>query len=120
MPMPIPTPPWWRRPDVVAVAVLLILTLVVLWHRWVFDNWLARHDLRIHAVSPYTTTGLRKLDATVVPVAHGEEPEVIERLAHLLVREEVEGMTPVLAPGLAARRAHEPSIAAVRSPPALA
>ena len=43
---------------------------------------LARGDLRIHAVSPYTTTGLRKLDATVVPAAPGEEPEVIERLAH--------------------------------------
>jgi hypothetical protein len=30
---------------VLAVAVLLVLTLIVLWHRWVFDNWLARHDL---------------------------------------------------------------------------
>ncbi len=43
---------------------------------------LARDDLRIHAVSPYTTTGLRKLDATVVPAAPGEEPAVIEQLAH--------------------------------------
>lgn len=34
-----------RHPDAVAVGVLLILTLVVMWHRWVFDNWLARHDL---------------------------------------------------------------------------
>jgi hypothetical protein len=38
-------PPWWRRADTIALAVLLGLTLVGLWHRWVFDNWLARHDL---------------------------------------------------------------------------
>src|SRR5665811_839536 len=37
--------PIWRNPDVFALAVLLCLTLVVIWHRWVFDNWLARHDL---------------------------------------------------------------------------
>lgn len=35
----------WRRADAIAIGVLLILTLVVMWHRWVFDNWLARHDL---------------------------------------------------------------------------
>jgi hypothetical protein len=41
-----PPAPWWRRhPDAMAVAVLLGLTLVVLWQRWVYDNWLARHDL---------------------------------------------------------------------------
>ena len=39
-----PAPPW-RRPDAIAIAVLLCLTLVMMWHRWVFDNWLARHDL---------------------------------------------------------------------------
>ncbi len=37
--------PLWRNPDAIAIAVLLCLTLVVIWHRWVFDNWLARHDL---------------------------------------------------------------------------
>ena len=37
--------PRWRNPDAIAIAVLLCLTLVVMWHRWVFDNWLARHDL---------------------------------------------------------------------------
>jgi len=37
--------PWWRRPDAIAIGVVLALTIVVMWHRWVFDNWLARHDL---------------------------------------------------------------------------
>ncbi|CAN5728015.1 hypothetical protein BH23CHL3_BH23CHL3_08860 [soil metagenome] len=36
---------WWRNPDAMAIGVLLCLTLVMMWHRWVFDNWLARHDL---------------------------------------------------------------------------
>ncbi|HEV2074056.1 MAG TPA: hypothetical protein VGR29_10490, partial [Thermomicrobiales bacterium] len=38
-------PSLWRRADVIAIAVLLVLTLIVMWHRWIFDNWLARHDL---------------------------------------------------------------------------
>jgi NADH-quinone oxidoreductase subunit G len=42
----------------------------------------ARSDLRIFAVSPYTTPGLRKLDATVVRAVPGQEPEAIEQLAH--------------------------------------
>jgi hypothetical protein len=37
--------PQWRNPDAIAIGVLLCLTLVMIWHRWVFDNWLARHDL---------------------------------------------------------------------------
>jgi len=37
--------PLWRNSDAMAVAVLLCLTLIVTWQRWVFDNWLARHDL---------------------------------------------------------------------------
>lgn len=37
--------PIGRRGDTVAIAVLLVLTFVVMWERWVFDNWLARHDL---------------------------------------------------------------------------
>ncbi|MDQ3444124.1 MAG: YfhO family protein [Chloroflexota bacterium] len=37
--------PLWRRGDAIAIAVLLLLTFVVMWERWVFDNWLARHDL---------------------------------------------------------------------------
>jgi hypothetical protein len=37
--------PWRRFPDASAVVVLLGLTLVVMWQRWVYDNWLARHDL---------------------------------------------------------------------------
>lgn len=37
--------PRWRQPDAIALAVILGLTLIALWHRWVFDNWLARHDL---------------------------------------------------------------------------
>ncbi|MBA2468478.1 MAG: YfhO family protein [Chloroflexia bacterium] len=37
--------PHWRNPDAIALAVLLGLTLVVMWRIWVFDNWLARHDL---------------------------------------------------------------------------
>jgi hypothetical protein len=37
--------PAWRKPDVLAIAALLVLTLIVVWHLWVFDNWLARHDL---------------------------------------------------------------------------
>jgi hypothetical protein len=35
----------WRNPDTKAIAVLLGLTLMVITHRWIFDNWLARHDL---------------------------------------------------------------------------
>jgi NADH-quinone oxidoreductase subunit G len=42
----------------------------------------ARADMRIFAVSPYTTPGLRKLSATVVRTAPGDEPAAIERLAH--------------------------------------
>ena len=38
-------PSLWRRSDAIAVGVLLALTLILMWHRWVFDNWLARHDL---------------------------------------------------------------------------
>lgn len=38
-------PPRWRNPDAIAIAVLLCLTLIVVWRIWVFDNWLARHDL---------------------------------------------------------------------------
>ena len=34
-----------RNTDAAAVALLLGLTLVVMWQRWVYDNWLARHDL---------------------------------------------------------------------------
>ncbi|MEJ7900661.1 MAG: hypothetical protein WKF63_02395 [Thermomicrobiales bacterium] len=37
--------PFWRRADAIAIAVLLALTFIVMWQRWVFDNWLARHDL---------------------------------------------------------------------------
>ncbi|HYH11303.1 MAG TPA: hypothetical protein VD789_03020, partial [Thermomicrobiales bacterium] len=37
--------PLWRNPDAIAIAVLMCLTLIMMWHRWVFDNWLARHDL---------------------------------------------------------------------------
>jgi len=40
-----PASPWWCRGDAVALAVTLGLTLVVIWQRWVYDNWLARHDL---------------------------------------------------------------------------
>jgi NADH-quinone oxidoreductase subunit G len=42
----------------------------------------ARDDLRIFAVSPYTTQGLRKLGANVVRTAPGDEPAAIERLGH--------------------------------------
>ena len=34
-----------RRADALALATLTGLTLIVMWHRFVFDNWLARHDL---------------------------------------------------------------------------
>lgn len=37
--------PRWGSLDAVAIAVLLGFTTIVMWHRWVFDNWLARHDL---------------------------------------------------------------------------
>ncbi len=37
--------PRWRNSDALAIALLLGLTLIVMWQRWVFDNWLARHDL---------------------------------------------------------------------------
>jgi NADH-quinone oxidoreductase subunit G len=42
----------------------------------------ARADMRIFAVSPYTTQGLRKLGATVVRTAPGDEPGAIEQLGH--------------------------------------
>ncbi|MBA2519745.1 MAG: YfhO family protein [Chloroflexia bacterium] len=37
--------PRWRNPDAIAIIVLLCLTIIVMWRVWVFDNWLARHDL---------------------------------------------------------------------------
>jgi hypothetical protein len=40
-----PSATWWRRPDAIAVGALLVLTTIAWWHRWVFDNWLDRHDL---------------------------------------------------------------------------
>jgi hypothetical protein len=40
-----PETPRWRNPDAISIALLLVLSLIVIAHRWVFDNWLARHDL---------------------------------------------------------------------------
>jgi hypothetical protein len=37
--------PGRRNPDVFALGVLGVLTLIMFGHRFVFDNWLARHDL---------------------------------------------------------------------------
>ncbi len=37
--------PFWRKPDTLAITALLGLTFMVMWERWVWDNWLARHDL---------------------------------------------------------------------------
>ena len=37
--------PLWRNSDAIAITVLMCLTIIVMVHRWVFDNWLARHDL---------------------------------------------------------------------------
>jgi hypothetical protein len=28
-----------------AIGTILLLTAIMMWHRWVFDNWLGRHDL---------------------------------------------------------------------------
>jgi hypothetical protein len=57
--------PWWRRPDTLAIAVLLVLSLVMIWHRWVFDNWLARHDLLAFFLPWFGALGDRLADFDV-------------------------------------------------------
>lgn len=59
-----PRAPAWRDPDAIAVAVLLGLTVIVMWRRWVFDNWLARHDLLAFFLPWFGSLGdrLRALD----------------------------------------------------------
>ncbi len=54
--------PW--RPDAIAIGVLLLLTALMMWHRWVFDNWLARHDLLTFFLPWFGALGdrLRDLD----------------------------------------------------------
>ncbi|HEU0164436.1 MAG TPA: hypothetical protein VFQ54_05275, partial [Thermomicrobiales bacterium] len=39
--------PRWQvwRPDILALLVLALMTVVVCWHRFHYDNWLTRHDL---------------------------------------------------------------------------
>lgn len=34
-----------KHPDLLALAVVVILTCIVMWQRWTYDNWLAQHDL---------------------------------------------------------------------------
>lgn len=57
-------PPRWRQPDALAIGVLLLLTALMMWHRWVFDNWLARHDLLTFFLPWFGALGdrLRDLD----------------------------------------------------------
>lgn len=52
-------------PDLLAVAVLLLATAIVCWNRFVFDTWLARHDLLAFFLPWYHALGerLRDLDA---------------------------------------------------------
>jgi hypothetical protein len=57
--------PWWRQPDAMAVAVLLGLTVVVMWHRWVFDNWLARHDMLTFFLPWFGALGDRLADLDI-------------------------------------------------------
>lgn len=56
--------PRWRTPDALAIGVLLFLTALMMWHRWVFDNWLARHDLLTFFLPWFGALGdrLRDLD----------------------------------------------------------
>ncbi|HVL23336.1 MAG TPA: YfhO family protein [Thermomicrobiales bacterium] len=56
--------PRWRQPDALALAVLGALTLLMFWHRFVFDNWLARHDLLTFFLPWFGALGdrLRDLD----------------------------------------------------------
>jgi hypothetical protein len=62
---PAESQPWWRRPDTLAIAVLLLLSLVMIWHRWVFDNWLARHDLLAFFLPWFGALGDRLADFDV-------------------------------------------------------
>jgi hypothetical protein len=57
--------PWWRQPDAMAVAILLGLTAVMMWHRWVFDNWLARHDMLTFFLPWFGALGDRLADLDV-------------------------------------------------------
>lgn len=52
------------RPDALAAGVLLALSLLMTWNRWVFDNWLARHDLLTFFLPWFGALGdrLRDLD----------------------------------------------------------
>lgn len=65
---PVPPQPissWWRRPDALAIGVLLLLTLVVAWQRFVFDNWLARHDLLTFFLPWFGALGDRLRDGDI-------------------------------------------------------
>jgi len=67
----------WRNPDVMALGVLGILTLVMFWHRFVFDNWLARHDLLTFFLPWFGALGdrLRDLDIPALnPYIFGGAP----------------------------------------------
>jgi NADH-quinone oxidoreductase subunit G len=42
----------------------------------------ALEGLEVYSVGPFTTRGLAKLDGTLIPAAPGDEPRVVEALAH--------------------------------------
>lgn len=54
---------WWVH-DAIAIAVFLALTTLAMIYRWVFDNWLARHDLLTFFLPWFDALGdrLRNLD----------------------------------------------------------
>lgn len=53
-------------PDALAIAILLLLTAVVAWHRFTYDSWLGRHDLLVFFLPWYGYLGDR-LSAGEIP-----------------------------------------------------
>jgi len=48
-----------RRADCVALCILLALTAIIMIHRWIFDDWVSRHDLLAFFIPWYGYLGDR-------------------------------------------------------------
>lgn len=48
-----------RRADCVALGILLALTAIIMVHRWIFDDWVSRHDLLAFFIPWYGYLGDR-------------------------------------------------------------
>ncbi|MBA2247617.1 MAG: hypothetical protein H0W23_05775, partial [Chloroflexia bacterium] len=51
--------PTSRRADGIALGILFALTAIIMAHRWVFDDWVSRHDLLAFFIPWYGYLGDR-------------------------------------------------------------